>query len=329
MWYGQCTTGPKAKNCLYNGPAKELTDPKGLKLLNSLCPEFRGQNTCCSTKQLDALSKNLETMAQLTARCPACWNNMRRLYCQLTCNRDQSLYMNPKYVDNSTGHATITDINYYVSPNFKQGLFDSCKDVRFPGNNERMLNLLCGTPAEKCTAEKLLRYMGNTANGFAPFNIYYPESLADKLSWMDITVFKCNKPFIDPQTRKPAPICSCQDCYVPPCQSTTPTLKPTYGPEFRTEQLIIRSTHPSPTGYFRYGDAKWIPFGPIFHLELLNQVIISARFTFKWKHCSCIQLFIKNIVFPNKAENICVNILRVQGMTFVFFIKFDVWKVLR
>ena len=45
--------------------------------------------------------------------------------------------------------------------------------------------------------------------------------------------------------------------------------------EFRTEQLIIGSTHPSYTDYQRYPDGKWIPFGPIFHLELLNQVIAS------------------------------------------------------
>ena len=283
MWYGQCTTGAKPKNCLYNGPAKKLTDPVGMKLLNSLCPELRGQPTCCSTKQLDALSQNLEIMAQLTIRCPACWNNMRRLYCQLTCNRDQSVYMDPKRVDNSTGRATIQEINYYVSPTFKQGLFDYCKDVTFPGNSEKVLNLLCGTSAEKCTAEKLLRYMGNTANGFAPFDIYYPESLADKLSWMNIAVFKCNKSFIDPQTKKPAPVCSCQDC-APSCRhSTTPTPKPTYGPKFRTEQLIITSTHPNYTGYNRYPDGKWIPFGPIFHLELLNQVITSARSVSRWK----------------------------------------------
>ena len=279
MWYGQCTTGDKAKNCLYNGPAKPVTDPMGLKLLNSLCPELRGQQTCCSTRQLIALSENLEIIFQLTARCPACWNNMRRLYCWLTCNRDQSMYMDPKDVDNSTGHATILDINYYVSPTFKQGLFDSCKDVTFPGNNEKVLNLLCGTTAEKCTAEKLLRYMGNTANGFAPFNIYYPESLVDKLTWMDITVFKCNKPFIDPQTNKTASSCSCQDCALS-CLSTTPTARPTYGPKFRTEQLTITSTHPSPTGYVRYFDGKWIPFGPIFHLELLTQVITSREIYF-------------------------------------------------
>jgi len=257
VWYGQCTSGLKAKNCLYNGPAKKLTDSKGLKLLNSLCPELKDQHTCCSTKQLIALSA-ISFLGQLTARCPACWSNLRRLFCQMTCNRDQSVYMDPIKVDNSTGHPTILAINYYVSPIFKQGVFDSCKDLR----KGKVLSLLCGTSAEKCTAQKLLRWMGNTANGFAPFDIYYPESLIDNLSWMDITVFKCNKPFVDPQTQKEASACSCEDC--------------TASCKFRTEQLTITSTHPSPTGYVRYGDGKWIPFGPIFHLELLNQVITSA-----------------------------------------------------
>jgi len=226
VWYGQCTSGYKAKNCLYNGPAKKLTDPKGLKLLNTFCPELSGQHTCCSTKQLIALSAIKVFVGPLTARCPACWSNLRRLYCQLTCNRDQSMYMDPINVDNSTGHATILDINYYVSPIFKQGLFDSCKDVNFPGNNEKVLNLLCGpTSAGKCTAELLLRYMGNTANGFAPFDIFYPSLPRNStMSPMNITVFKCNKQFIDPQTNRTASPCSCQDC-VASCP-VRPTLPP-------------------------------------------------------------------------------------------------------
>ena len=423
MWYGQCTTGPKAKNCYYNGPAKPLTDPKGLKLLNSLCPEYRGQHTCCSTKQIETLSNNLETMAQMTTRCPACWHNMRRLYCQLTCNRDQSVYMDPNTI---IGKA-ILNINYYVSPTFKQDLFDSCKDVNFPGNNEKVLNLLCGTTAEKCTPEKLLTYMGDTANGFAPFKIFYPPSVPanSTISPMNITVFKCYKQFIDPQTNRTASPCSCQDCvlscpvrptlppqptprkimgldllsfsllvayigllaiffpvslicamrkkqksyafgpnnaqanlkysvgsYPPVTSSSMPVMVDSspglcerlgsklesvlrrkftkwgvycsthpflvmggslvvvaalacglirftvttdpvelwsapnsmarkqkdifdskFGPFYRTEQLIIQSTHPKPTGYHRYGDKKFIPFGPIFHLDLLNQVL--------------------------------------------------------
>ena len=411
-----------------------MTDPKGVKLLNSICPELKGQPTCCSTNQLVALGKNLQTMAQLTTRCPACWNNMRRVYCQLTCNQDQSLYMDPKSTRNNTaGHETIEDINYYVSPTYKQELYDSCKDVTFPGNNEKVLNLLCGTTAEKCSPQKLLRYMGNQENGFAPFDIYYPESLKANMTWMNETVFKCNVPFVDPQTNKNASVCSCQDCVAscpvrppPPPQPThrkimgldvlsfsllvtylilfviifpvsilctmkknkkdyallpdssqanlrysgnyppvtssslpemvdsppglcerwgsklesmlrhwftkwgvwcsyhpyyvmagsllvvavlacglvrfTVTTDPVelwsapdsvarkekdifdqkFGPFYRTEQLIIRSTNPTPAGYNRYGDEKWIPFGPIFHLDLLNQVTDQCVWWFKW-----------------------------------------------
>lgn len=401
-----------------------MSDPKGLKLLNSICPELRGQHTCCSTKQLEALSKNLQTMAQLTTRCPACWNNMRRLYCQLTCNRDQSLYMDPGNVyNNSQYRLTIKDVDYFVAPTFKQGLYDSCKDVTFPGGNEKVLNLLCGTTAEKCSAQTLLNYMGSTDNGFAPFDIKYNTNLTANMSWMNDTIFTCNKPFVDPETNKTASPCSCQDCaascparpppphnnpprkimgldglsfslliayivlmliffpvsilctmrkntgkYVlvpdnsesnlrysgnyPPVSSAslpemvdsppgfcerlgsklesvlrhwftkwgiwcsshpyyvmvgclvvvavlasglvrfTVTTDPVelwsspdsmarkqkdvfdskFGPFYRTEQLIIRSAHPTPAGYSQYPHDVWVPFGPIFHLDLLNQV---------------------------------------------------------
>ena len=216
---------------------------------------------------------NLQMLQQLTSRCPACWNNIRRLYCQLTCNKDQSVYTDPSLVLGNF----IMEINYYVSPTFKQGLFDSCKDVTFPGNYEKVLTLLCGTSVEKCTPEKLLTYMGSTSNGYAAFTIHYPRKLAPNLAWMNIAIFKCNEPFIDPQSKKVTKPCSCQDCYVPSsCPTPTPPLPPTFNPFFyRTEQLIIRPRHPVPTGYHRYGDGKWIPFGPIFHLDLLNQVIFN------------------------------------------------------
>ena len=48
-----------------------------------------------------------------------------------------------------------------------------------------------------------------------------------------------------------------------------------FNPFFRTEQLIIRSSNPIPTGYHIYPYETWIPFGPIFHLDLLNQVMES------------------------------------------------------
>lgn len=43
--------------------------------------------------------------------------------------------------------------------------------------------------------------------------------------------------------------------------------------KFRREQLIIQSRYPEKGGYHHYPDDKWIPFGPIFHLYLLNQIM--------------------------------------------------------
>ena len=261
IWYDQCPTGGEQLNCFYNGPAKNLTDPKGVQILNKLCPELRGQRTCCSTKQLVALDKNLQTMIQLTSRCPACWNNIRRLYCQLTCSQDQSLFTDPKLVPGPGDRDAIWSLDYFVSPQFKQGLFDSCKDVTVEGYN---VKLFCGVRVAhekpECIPEGLLYYMQSSESGFAPYDFYidFPEVLPRNLSWMNETTFRCNEPFIDPQTNKTACVCSCQDC-VTSCP-------------VRKEQLIITATHPTPTGYHRYGDGKWIPFGPIFHLELLNQV---------------------------------------------------------
>ena len=259
IWYNQCTTGDKPLNCFYNGPAKNLTDPEGVQILNSLCPELTGQRTCCSTQQLVALHKNLKTMLELTNRCPACWNNIRRLYCQLTCSQDQSLFTNPNSViPVSEGKEAVLRVEYFVSSQFKQGLFESCKDLTLEGYTD--LKLFCGTMGRWCTTKSLIHYMQSAESGLAPyaFDIYFPDILPRKLSWMNETTFKCNKPFIDPQSNKTTSVCSCQDC-VGSCPR-------------RSEQLIITSTHPTPAGYHRYGDEKWIPFGPIFHLDLLNQV---------------------------------------------------------
>ena len=167
-------------------------------------------------------------------------------------------------------------MDYYVSPEFKEGLFNSCKDVIYPGNNEKILSLLCGTFAAKCTPQKLLDFMGSTANGYAPFTINYKAKLAPNLTWMNETIFKCSQKFIDPRNNRTANPCSCQDCTascpVPPPPLPTPTLETIFGLSIRTEQLIIRPTRNVPGGYKQFPYNNFVPFGPIFHLDLLNQV---------------------------------------------------------
>ena len=53
-----------------------------------------------------------------------------------------------------------------------------------------------------------------------------------------------------------------------------------FDPFFRTEQLIIRPTRNLPGGYHQFPYNNFIPFGPIFHLDLLNQVSLLCTCVF-------------------------------------------------
>lgn len=216
-------------NCLYNGPAKTLNDTKGLELLNKICPQYAAERkTCCSTSQLEDLDKNLDTLRQFASRCPACLTNMINMFCESTCSPDQSLFMDPDMVippfPMPGTKQSIARINYYASSKFKQSLFDSCKDVVFPENNEKILNLLCGVSAETCTPQKLVEYMGSTSNGMSPFDIIFPQIIPKNLKWMDTETFRCNDSFVNKWTNKTQLACSCQDCQ-PSCPALPPLPK--------------------------------------------------------------------------------------------------------
>ena len=227
VWYGQCVKGVKSKNCPYNGPAKNVTDPEAKKIIEELCPEFKGGPTCCDVNQLKSLATNIQVLKQFGGRCPACWDNLRRLYCMSTCSPDQSMFMDSKTILGFPPVQWIEDVQYFVSAKYKQGLFDSCKNVVFPGNNEKILNLICGTTAEKCNPQLLLHYMGNPSNGMAPFTMEYPQMIPGgwNITWMDIEDRKCNESFIDPVTNRTASTCSCQDC-----TSSCPVVPPYHPP---------------------------------------------------------------------------------------------------
>lgn len=41
IWYDECeTVGGLPLNCYYNGPAKPITDPMSLNVLQKWCPDF-------------------------------------------------------------------------------------------------------------------------------------------------------------------------------------------------------------------------------------------------------------------------------------------------
>lgn len=107
---------------------------------------------------------------------------------------------------------SITGINYYMTPEFADGLFDSCSEVKFPGNNEKVLNVLCADPTGHCTPCRWLKYLGNPNNGEAPFSIQpvftdYPIPKKGIIP-MNKTTYACDVATgIGIKST-----CSCQDC---------------------------------------------------------------------------------------------------------------------
>ncbi|KAK3087273.1 hypothetical protein FSP39_003937, partial [Pinctada imbricata] len=214
IWYGECGTSPTGKlNCLYEGPAKKLTDPTGLHLLQTYCPDlYKGDDntyTCCDTHQLITIEGNMGLPQQFFTRCPSCYNNFLNLYCYMTCGRNQSNYVTL----NTTAPPVINSVNYYVTHQYAYGMYNSCKDVQMPSANTKAISVFCGTTAEKCSPPVWLTYMGQTANGHAPFDIYFHIGYEKNITVngsvvlpMDYQTTPCDKSYANKSA------CSCQDC---------------------------------------------------------------------------------------------------------------------
>lgn len=233
IWYGPCAqdyhTG-KSLNCAYNGTAIKINDTV-MPVLQSLCPTLvePGSTTrlCCNADQLLDLQSNLLVPQTLLFRCPTCWSNFRDHLCEMTCGRDQSKHLIPKKFVPATEKGkefqeAITEIDFYVTPDFANGLYDSCKNVLFPSTNQPVIQVLCGPYGiSNCSAQNLLSYMGSVSNGMSPIQINYiykNSSLIVNGSNIDpfnITMTPCNEAVTKSMYYRPGlnvSACSCTDC---------------------------------------------------------------------------------------------------------------------
>ena len=231
MWYGQCEKNRATNlplNCFYNGKAKLIENRESRDILAKLCPEFshKDSKVCCDIKQILSLQSGIQSAQQMMTRCPACWKNFRELYCQMTCSPNNSLFIDPIL---TLSKKSVQSIEYNVDQTFRDGLYNSCKNVIFPSSNQKIMNFLCGTKAENCNPLKFLRFMGDpTLNGdSSPFLIEYPPSPKANSSIvpMYVDVKLCDKTVYIPYTNSTAAACSCQDCIesCPPVPHYTPT----------------------------------------------------------------------------------------------------------
>ena len=92
--------------------------------------------------------------------CPACLQNFRTLFCTLFCSPDQATFTNVTAVQtsppapdialsplqlksaDSAGKSNVTsvkEVTFFLSEEFKNATFDSCKDVVFGAANTRAM----------------------------------------------------------------------------------------------------------------------------------------------------------------------------------------------
>ena len=249
-WYGQCAFNPttsKPFNCYYNGPPKDPTsDKEFMALLQKTCPYLVGKDNpnprvCCSMDQLSDLATQTQVARSLFARCPACMDNFMKHFCSTTCDPDMSMFMKPIDIDkgesgvyNCTLAGTNTTVTYidtvtvYYENDYGQRIFNSCKDVVYPEQSGKVMDVLCGR--KDCSAQLWFDFLGNPALDFdeAPFTMLYSTAkpTGDNMTLLNRSLHTCYE--------KSSYCCSCSDC---------PTVCPLpYVPEPSQYSLYVYST---------------------------------------------------------------------------------------
>ena len=71
----------------------------------------------------------------------------------------------------------LTSMDFYVKPEFTEGIYDSCKNVYLPSGDMKAIENMCGSLGSLCNAERWFEFMGKQSppvgNGLAPFTINY------------------------------------------------------------------------------------------------------------------------------------------------------------
>ena len=119
IWYGQCghDLPDNDDNYLIHWLNCAATPENGLEVgrqaseedkekLRKICPHFVEDfgsyndwpNLCCDTTAIDDLVYNFELPESILSRCPACYTNFVKNFCDMTCRPDHSLFLRPENV---------------------------------------------------------------------------------------------------------------------------------------------------------------------------------------------------------------------------------------
>lgn len=149
---------------------------------------------------------------QIFSRCPSCAQNFAQLWCQSTCSPVHSKFINVTGTKKDQGAEHVTSVEYHVTNRFVYGLYNSCRNVQYPGTNQPALAMTCGTSMDRCTVDVWLTFMGSTSNPQVPFAIAFHhyadnDTYPSGITPQNASIVPCNQA---PNNQSSA--CSCQDC---------------------------------------------------------------------------------------------------------------------
>ncbi|KAH7523402.1 hypothetical protein FEM48_Zijuj06G0007300 [Ziziphus jujuba var. spinosa] len=198
----------KVLNCPHGSPSVKPDDLLSAKI-QSLCPTITG-NVCCTEAQFETLRTQVQQAIPFLVGCPACLRNFLNLFCELTCSPNQSLFINVTSVSKVNNNLTVDGIDFYVTDNFGEGLYDSCKDVKFGTMNSRALEFI-GAGAQNFKGRRALP----NAPG-SPYAIKFGSSIDESSGMrpMNVSTYSCGDISLG---------CSCGDCPLSPvCSNAVP-----------------------------------------------------------------------------------------------------------
>ncbi|OMO50471.1 Patched [Corchorus capsularis] len=212
--YDICGTRSDGKvlNCPVGSPAVKPDELLSAKI-QSLCPTITG-NVCCTEAQFDTLRAQVQQAIPFLVGCPACLRNFLNLFCELSCSPNQSLFINVTTVSKVKNNLTVDGIDFYITDAFGEGLYESCKDVKFGTMNTRALEFI-GLGAKNF--KEWFAFIGRRALPNLPGSPYAiqfkpsaPESSGMKP--MNVSTYSCGDVSLG---------CSCGDCPASPVCSIT------------------------------------------------------------------------------------------------------------
>lgn len=132
-----------------------------------MCPWYIGKQpnstyTCCDLNQINTLkSYTVKYVKPLLNRCPACFQNFMNVFCTITCDPSNSLFMDVREVINITTPAIIA-VDVYFTNYYADKFYNSCKGISVQdthGCYKVVPTLMCDSNVN-CTAQKWLEFMG-------------------------------------------------------------------------------------------------------------------------------------------------------------------------